>query len=169
MTTSTTVLEWVNALSFHSPWIISTVVAVLLFTTIPKYGLSFLFFFMVNNFINEHLKTWIREPRPSGSQTMMREQQQQQQQYTEAHKFGMPSGHAQLAFYALSFYSQTVKMSLPILLGMMFLAGMTLWHQWKYKNHSCSQLAAGTVLGSLIGISAVEITKQGLRFLPVKI
>ena len=113
--------------------------------------------------LNKWLKSVIRDPRPthpiplrlpswssSSSST-------DEKWYQGSETFGYPSGHAQLAFYALTFLG-LVLMHRPFLSWLFFfcffVACITLYQRWKYRRHTVEQLFAGTVLGGLLGLGA---------------
>jgi membrane-associated phospholipid phosphatase len=145
----------IDQFSFYGNYFVSGIVFIHLLNQIP-YAIGFIFFYIVNNKINEFLKMTIRENRPIGSTTVVGEK------YEGAHKYGMPSGHAQTLFYALSFFFQ-IKKSVSWTIGLLFITSLTLYQRWKYKNHSIEQLAAGSLVGILVGIVAVEITKRAIQ------
>jgi membrane-associated phospholipid phosphatase len=57
-----------------------------------KYIYGYLLFYIINSFINNLLKISIKEPRPTNNIN---------EKYTEIHKYGMPSYHAQSVVFSL--------------------------------------------------------------------
>lgn len=116
--------------------------------------------------LNKGLKYMIRDPRPthpiplrlpswsSGSHS-------DANLYQGSETFGYPSGHAQLAFYALTFFGLVVLHRPSVwswwwymFVLCFFVACITLFQRWKYRRHTVEQLFAGTVLGVLLGWGA---------------
>ena len=56
----------------------------------------YIFFVVINTFMNKALKIWIKEPRPNGWKSFATFERLDQEE-----KYGMPSGHAQNCFYSL--------------------------------------------------------------------
>jgi membrane-associated phospholipid phosphatase len=67
---------------------------------------------------------------------------------------GMPSGHAQQTAFALTVaYKMTKKMLYPSIL--LFL--LTVVQRYVYRNHTIAQLAAGSVLGIILGCIGIYV------------
>ena len=75
------------------------------------YLYSYIFFFIIDDFINRILKLSFREPRPNNQIHY----DKHFDKYIGAHIYGMPSGHAQSIFYSISFLYLATKS--PILCG----------------------------------------------------
>jgi len=110
----------------------------------PPYWRAYLVMFFINSAINQVLKLWIRQERPTGGQTIMGEP------YSGANVFGMPSAHTQSIFFSLT-YLYLVKRSNTILIIELFIALLTIYQRFKYKQHTMEQLCIGAVIG--IGIA----------------
>lgn len=143
-----------HIIGFYGPWIVCSITAIQIGNQIP-YLISFLFHYVINDRINSILKLWIQEKRPTGSISI------QGEKYEGAHAYGMPSGHAQVLFYGLTFY-YLVKRSVPWTAGMVFIAGLTLYQRWKYKNHTIRQLVAGSVVGMIVAFIGFFLSKHVL-------
>jgi len=57
-------------------------------------------------------------------------------------------------------YFYWVKKSIPWTLGMLFIAGLTMFQRWKYKNHTVEQLGVGSLVGSLVSLIGFIVTKK---------
>jgi membrane-associated phospholipid phosphatase len=146
------IVNTIDKIGFFTPWIICSITAFQLQHQIP-YFISFLFFYVVNTEINRFLKVTIKEERPEGSRSIINEK------YNQAHQYGMPSCHAQISFYALTFF-YLVKKSVHWTILMLFLTATTLYQRWKYRNHTIEQLGIGSIVGILIAFVGVESTKR---------
>lgn len=90
--------------------------------------------------LNTILKNIIKEPRPEPTEDT---------KYGKLQEYGMPSGHAQLAAFALLFDApQTYSERTAHTYYMMFIIFIaTLYHRNYTNYHSVSQLFAGTLAG----------------------
>lgn len=116
-----------------------------------KYIYGYLLFYIVNTFINNILKNSIKEPRPNN--TIIKEQ------YTEIHKYGMPSYHAQSVVFSLVFL-YLVNKSIFLLLIEIFIVIITLYQRWFYRHHTIEQLSVGSFIGGVNAYIGYFMTKQ---------
>ena len=79
-----------------------------------------------------------------------------------AHHYGMPSGHAQMAFFSIVFVYLTTKKKI-VFLWMCLFGFITLYQRFNRKCHSISQLAGGAITGSIVSASIYWITKYGCK------
>jgi len=160
----------VDQLGFNGPFIISLIVIYLL-RNIPSDGLKwnilnlqgfntpYLWAFMlgsgINIVFNKLLKMVFKDPRP-----------QTHDNYLGAEQYGMPSGHAQIAFFAITFYYLVKKhwtnTILLLFLTVVALTSITLYQRYAYKYHTLEQLLAGAVTGSAFAWFIVNGTRQYL-------
>jgi membrane-associated phospholipid phosphatase len=115
-----------------------------------KYIYGYLVFYIINTFINNLLKISIKEPRPTNTIN---------EKYTEIHKYGMPSYHAQSVVFSLV-YLYLVNKSVFLLLIEIFIVFITLYQRWYYRNHTKEQLAIGSLIGGINSYIGYFITKQ---------
>jgi hypothetical protein len=116
-----------------------------------KYIYGYLLFYIVNTFINNLLKISIKEPRPTNNII--------NEKYTEIHKYGMPSYHAQSVVFSLV-YLYLVNKSVFLLLIEIFIVFITLYQQWYYRYHTIEQLAIGSLIGGINAYIGYLSTKQ---------
>jgi membrane-associated phospholipid phosphatase len=64
--------------------------------------------------------------------------------------FGMPSGHAQSAFFSTIFIYLALK-DIKISLGYLFIALLTMYQRVLFKDHSVIQVIAGAIVGIIFG------------------
>lgn len=105
----------------------------------------FIALLIINIIINKVLKKWIRQPRPEGSETLY-----SWENYQDEEQFGMPSGHAELSSFSVS-YLYWMQGSIAWLIVGIFLTIMTCIQRWRFKLHSIPQLAVGIAVGSAMG------------------
>lgn len=120
-----------------------------------KYMQGYLVFYIISSFINKLLKNIIKEDRPSNGKSIMNEH------YTGKHKYGMPSYHAQLSFYSLTFL-YLVNKSVYLMIFELFIAALTLYQRWSYRRHTVEQLAVGMVVGIITAYIGYNITTRYL-------
>lgn len=168
MTTATTSLVYcVDLLGFYGFFVIMAVVLAHIHSRVWELT-CFVIGIIISIALNKGLKSVIRDPRPTHpvplhlpswysssfpSDTNM---------YQGSEAFGYPSGHAQLAFYALTFLGLVLSSSSSSWLSWwwymfvlcFFVACVTLFQRWKYRRHTVEQLFAGTILGVLLGWGA---------------
>ena len=120
------------------------------------YWCSYLLVFAMNSFINKIAKSILKQPRPSDGESIMNEK------YVGVEMYGMPSGHAQSVFSSLIFL-YLVKGSPTLLLGELFIAGLTIYQRWKYRRHTIAQLGVGALLGVFVACGGYYMTKQYLQ------
>jgi membrane-associated phospholipid phosphatase len=120
-----------------------------------KYLLSYLVFFVGNTIINKILKKIIKQKRPSNSKKILNEE------YSGEELYGMPSGHAQSCFFSISFL-YFVKGSPTWLIIELFIAALTIYQRWKYRQHTLEQLFAGSLVGIAFAYFSFYLTKQWL-------
>jgi len=120
-----------------------------------KYIQGYLIFYIISSFINKILKTIIQEDRPANGKSIMNEN------YTGKHKYGMPSYHAQLSFYSLTFL-YLVNKSGYLIIFELFIAALTLYQRWSYRRHTVEQLAVGMVVGIITAYIGYNVTTRYL-------
>jgi membrane-associated phospholipid phosphatase len=117
-----------------------------------KYLFSYFIFFIANTLVNKILKNIIKEKRPENGIKIMNEN------YAGLEKYGMPSGHAQSSFFSISFLCFVKGFSITTIFEL-FIAGLTLFQRWKYKNHTLEQLLVGSIFGMVFAYISFNITK----------
>lgn len=79
--------------------------------------------------------------------------------FTVHRNFGMPSGHAQDVWWDFTFIA--LYFENPLLTA--FAAGqvaLTLWHRYENRRHTLKQLAVGSTVGMIVGLSFYTILKN---------
>lgn len=171
-----------DELAYQGPFILTIVVLLELLLGGEgqwPFFVAFLAGFWLNNRLNELLKAAIREPRPTPfdlQAAQLRDPLRLMRRWwtgtdelylSRAHLWGMPSGHAQLSSFALTFYYLVYEKYLRLDLRYDFGSGvgfyrsvlmfssmclvfmMTLYQRWETKAHTIAQLLIGTIVGCL--------------------
>lgn len=121
-----------------------------------KYLGIYLFFFIIERYLNEFSKKIIKEPRPI---EYANKKYDDGNVYLYPHTYGMPSGHSSLVFYSTTFL-WLVKKSTPLLIFELFMCAITLYQRYKYKKHTIQQLFGGAILGSIIAFIGFHTGKK---------
>lgn len=140
--------KFIDVIGLSGPLILFLITIVNLWK--QKYIYGYLVFYIVNSFINNLLKISIKEPRPQNTSN---------EKYTEIHKYGMPSYHAQSVVFSLTFL-YLVNKSTFLLIIEIFIVFITLYQRWHNRYHTVEQLAIGSFIGSINAYIGYFITKQ---------
>jgi hypothetical protein len=141
----------IDKIGFLSPLIL-LLISIFNLWNQKKYLISYLVFFIGNTIVNKILKIIIKQKRPDNGIKIFNES------YTGVERYGMPSGHLQSVFFSLSFL-YLVKGSPIWLIIELFIAAITFYQRWKYKQHTFEQLLIGSFIGILIAYLSFNFTK----------
>lgn len=144
----------INLIGFYGPLILMFIVIFYLWNQ-KSYLTAYLFFYILNVFLNTLLKINIMQDRPSNGRSIVDEH------YNGYQKYGMPSTHAQTAAFSIMFL-YLVKKSEKLLIIGIFLAILTLYQRYTYNRHTLQQLFIGTCIGALIAFVGHNITTRYL-------
>ena len=141
----------IDKVGFSGPLVLFSISIINLWK--QKYIYGYLVFYIINTFINNLLKISIKEPRPNNTTNTTNEK------YTEIHKYGMPSYHAQSVVFSLV-YLYLVNESIFLLIVEIFIVFMTLYQRLVYRHHTIEQLAIGSFIGGVTAYIGYLSTKQ---------
>lgn len=145
----------IDRIGFYGPTI-NFIIGFISLLKQPKYLSGYLVFTSMNYILNGILKMTFKEARPSGRILLY---EGEDELYKNASEYGMPSGHAQSVFFALT-YVYLVKHSLYTFILELSVALLTCYQRWKYRRHTISQILVGTLLGVLFGGLSFSLTKK---------
>jgi membrane-associated phospholipid phosphatase len=114
----------------------------------------YIIFIVINTYINKILKIWIKQPRPDNWKSFISFEKLENEE-----KYGMPSGHAQSCMFSVMFYYLIYGMN-EILYIMLFITSLTIYQRWFNKNHTLFQLLIGCIIGSIVAMFVVYISKK---------
>ena len=137
---------------FHSPTIIILVSLAYLWIEPPLFIL-YTFGILMNMGVNKGLKLLIQDPRPDG---YLNNLEHKSLYMSPEERFGMPSGHSQLAIFSFVFiglvlnkkYNENSKLFILVLIGI--LATITLLQRYIDLKHTLEQILVGCIVGGLI-------------------
>lgn len=139
--TGNSIVPVLDYIGFKGP-IINSAITFVSLLNMPKY----LLYFVVGSFLNYYLilllKSIIKEPRPSNPILFIEDDI-----YKGAILYGMPSGHAQIAFFSTTFLYLTKRPFALVVLSL-FVGILTIYQRFKFRRHTAEQLAVGTIIGS---------------------
>jgi len=151
----------IDYLGYYGPYGLS-VISVLILVWYNLYTL--LAFFCLgwgfNSLVNFVLKVLIKDPRPYEDKHLHLLHRVTEKRIS-IDKFGMPSGHAQTAFYCTIFIWLSLK-QVWLTLFFIIISLNTLYQRVKYKNHTTKQVIAGTFVGTIIGFLAFYLSQKNL-------
>ena len=109
--------------------------------------------FITNELLNRVLKSILRDPRPVP--------------LSSTDKYGMPSGHSQLAVYSLVFMSLVLQEKRyryygTIILLFSILTLATMMQRVLVKAHTTEQVIAGALLGGVLGYITYNLSKKNI-------
>lgn len=145
----------IDRIGFYGP-MINFIIGFISLLKQPKYLSGYLVFTGMNHLLNGILKTTFQEVRPSGGILLY---EGEDELYKNDNKYGMPSGHTQSVFFALT-YLYLVKHSIYSFLLELCVAMITCYQRWKYRRHTISQILIGSLLGILFGGLSFSLTKK---------
>jgi membrane-associated phospholipid phosphatase len=137
--------------------IITSIITITTLLDKQKYLISFIFGSIINNFLNEYLKNWIKQPRPQNPIPYMDDDR-----IKGVHIYGMPSGHAQIVVFTVTFLYLT-KGNHILLLISLFIAILTLYQRWSFRRHTVEQLIIGSITGASFAYLLFFTTKKYLE------
>lgn len=141
----------------------SFLIALLAIVHHPRATIWFVSSCILNVIVNILLKVTIREPRPDESTVRITRLAGLEEVAVHFHLFGMPSGHAQSAFFILVFTSFLTYRQTPLPTVLLtFLALTTCVQRVVDRRHTIPQVLVGGMVGSALGwVSAVVFYKKG--------
>jgi len=122
-----------------------------------EYAVLYVFFILVDVFVNETLKGIIKQPRPLGYKS--NNEVYTNLDYRGVQKYGMPSGHAQSTAFSLTYVGLVTKSPLLIVTELC-IGGIVLYQRWATQKHSILQLVAGTLVGCIMGLFGYYIVDK---------
>ena len=117
--------------------------------------------FMVNGILNLTLKAIIRQPRPDEDKKTIELALFNGKRFGPD-IFGMPSGHAQMVAYSLTYmFLTTHSFFWLVLYGILTI--ICLIQRYTSRNHTIEQIVVGTLLGSAFGAFMFMLSKKYLK------
>jgi len=150
------IIKTIDFIGYQGPILISLITFFSLLGK-PTYLIMYIVGSILNHSLNSELKLIIKEPRPKHPISYIDDDF-----IKGAHIYGMPSGHAQISSFAVT-YSILTKRPMYIILPSLFIYMLTLIQRWKYRRHTIEQLVVGTIVGSFISYITIQLTEIYLK------
>lgn len=150
-------LEFTHAvryIGFNGPLIVIVLCLFVLWNR-PPFWILYVLGVILNIGLNTFLKQWIKQPRPDGH---LRYLDHPTLYDTPGQEYGMPSGHAQLVIYSLTFLF-ILGYDWGILLGVAFFSGITVIQRFIDLKHTAEQLLVGSFVGGILAWGLIQCKK----------
>lgn len=149
-------MYYVDLIGFYGPVLLG--VLDMMYLWIHRYYVTAFVSGYIGTFLlNGILKHLIREPRPADQLHI-----NGHDQMLHADRFGMPSGHAQMTGYAVTFLYLVINSPFAIVVAV-FIGSLTIFQRYKYRRHTATQLVIGLLIGSITATVFYELTKYRLE------
>ena len=157
-------MKILHYIGFFGPQILF-ITTILLLRNKPVYLFNYCIGMLFNSIFNYLLKGFIQEPRPSEDVHVFNMELNSKKLKGETlgfHRYGMPSGHAQTAFFSLMYVFLTIK-NKEIWIAYLFISLVTIYQRVLYKNHSVSQVVVGAIFGMALSYCFYYYAKHILK------
>jgi membrane-associated phospholipid phosphatase len=145
-------------IGFNGP-IIVIVISLFVLWNRPSYWILYIFGLILNIGLNTFLKQWIKQPRPDGHIQYLDHPTLYD---TPGQNYGMPSGHAELVIYTLTFLF-VLGYDWTIIIGVAFFAAITVIQRFVDLKHTAEQLLVGSFVGGVLAWGLIYCKKILLR------
>ena len=154
---TSTVVYLFHLIAFVGPIILLTITTLLLW---KKEILLFYFILgaIINIATNFFLKDLFKEARPSDNQQIIQLAINNGKRFG-SQVYGMPSGHAQTAFYCTVFIFLSIQ-NWKIVTFYMTMSLFTCYQRYIYKEHTLWQLFVGALVGSVMASITFNTSKK---------
>jgi membrane-associated phospholipid phosphatase len=142
------VIKMIDYIGFFGPFLLLLITIALLKNKTTLLTL-YIVGYILNIGLNVVLKGLIQEPRPSEDLRIFNAYIAQGRRFG-FDRYGMPSGHAQGAFYSVGFILFALQDPI-ITIIYLIIALNTGYQRIKYKNHTLMQVICGSIIGAVMG------------------
>ena len=155
------ILLFGNYIGLYAP-IILFILSILILRNKTIFLKFFVSGFLLNIILNIILKLIIKEPRPLHDKKAL-EIGVVNGARIGFDKFGMPSGHAQICGFCLTFITLTLS-NYPfwIITTFSIITVLSLFQRYLFNNHTALQLLIGLIIGSLFGFLIYLLAKKSI-------
>ncbi len=105
----------------------------------------YILFQILNSAFNSILKLIIRQPRPNNQKHLYNFEKKTKLKVMSGQEFGMPSGHAQSSLYSVMCNYFLTDCNFTIF--SIIISIITIIQRFKFRNHTLTQLFAGSLVG----------------------
>lgn len=156
----------IDYIGYYAPLLL-LISSTLLLRNYCTYLKFFIYGYTLTIVLNSLLKYIIKEPRPSKDIRIL-EIAIKNGKRVGFDKFGMPSGHAQIAGFCLAYITMLFKNpSISLLYAVICL--ITMYQRYVYNNHTILQLIVGFIIGIGTGVAVYLFGHKNIKgFLRMK-
>ena len=159
---------YLSRIGYQGPNTLLLLILIMLATTSQAKNI-YLYIYVIawqitSHFFNIVIKNTLKHPRPdSDLNDNFKNLTPTIDNYFSIHKnFGMPSGHAQMTGYAITFLYLVVR-NPCLLVVSVFIGALTVFQRYAYRRHTATQLFAGLTVGAITAYILYEHTKTRLE------
>jgi membrane-associated phospholipid phosphatase len=115
------------------------------------YLIFYIIIFALNKVINQFFKDYFKQPRPSHPLKFL------ESDSFSKKKYGMPSGHSQLAFFSMFYAYLVINKFIPWTFLLLIVGIIVIYERFYFRNHTLYQLISGAALGIIIAFISYKI------------
>jgi len=145
-------IDFLYAIGYFGEYITFIITCALIFNQ-RIFFIFYIIFFILNRFINQYIKKIFKGERPNNPIKFL-----ESDKFTKK-KYGMPSGHSQLAFFSIVYCYLVTNNFIPWMVLLLAIGVIVLYERYKFNNHTIDQLVYGAVFGSAIAFVCYYIVK----------
>jgi len=143
-------IDFIYGIGYFGEYI-TFIITICLIYNYKIYLIIYIFMFIFNKTINEYLKNYFKQSRPSNPKKYL-----ESDKFSKK-KFGMPSGHSQLVFFSILYSYLVTHSIIPWVLGLLIIGLIVIYERYIFKNHTINQLISGALLGSFIAYLTISM------------
>ena len=149
------ITDFIFALGYFSEIIMIILVIYLIHSNV-FYTIYYLFFILLNGYLNTIFKSIIKEDRPDNSKKFL---------FSEhfsriKNVYGMPSGHSQNVFFSITYLYFTTKEFFYWIQLLLVLAALMFYERLSFHNHTFLQLLVGAIIGIILAYLVIILRNQ---------
>jgi len=141
------------ALGYFSEIILLIMISIILYYESPFDTIIFIIGFLSCGFLNGLLKKMIKDPRPKKPDKFLASEQFNNSKTV----YGLPSGHSQNVFYAITYLYLVTKTFIPWDALFLSISALMFYERLKFHNHTILQLIAGAAVGIIFAYGIFNI------------
>jgi membrane-associated phospholipid phosphatase len=141
------------ALGYFSEIILLIMISIILYYESPFDTIIYIIGFLSCGFLNGFLKKWIKDPRPKNSEKFLASEQFNKSNTV----YGLPSGHSQNVFYAITYLYLVTQTFIPWDALFLSISALMVYERLKFHNHTILQLIAGAAVGIIFAYGVYNI------------
>jgi len=143
-----------DRIGFYGPLIIIGICIIQLIIK-QEYLIWYLILLLISHLMSFELKKIIKQPRPKNIKALDGD-------YGNKYKYGMPSYHAQLTFFSITFLYLLYGNKLLLIIELL-ISFIIIYQAYSYNRHTLEQLFVGAFIGIITGYLSFLIIKKFIK------